>query len=492
MNQSNSIVEGFFSSAERFPKKTAIIWKGETLSYEEVSVNTRKVAAFLKKNGISKGDRVCFYGEKSPLFVYAYLATHLLGAVAIPLDVKLPKTAVQDVFSITEPKIILHPTQNELSLLQFPFDDQLLGTEPLVEYEFPDRSDLADILFTTGTTGSGKGVQLIHQNILAGATNSNEFIGNDHSDTEIIPLPLHHAFGLRRVRTNLYLGATIILVDGFMFPKLFFEAIEHWGATGICLVPAGFLVIKKLIKDRYIPYFRQLKYIEFGSSSMNIEDKREIAASLPTTRICMHYGLTEVAANIFTEFHDFNEKLESLGKPSPNVSVSILDELGNPCKNYEVGEVSVKGEIQTIGYWKNDKLSGDSFINGWFKTGDLGYLDEEGFVFLSGRKDDVINVGGKKVFPTEIEYALNQHPAIKDSACISVSDGKEVTGEKIKAFIQFEDGSKIEDKELVLFLSDKLEPYKIPRIFKSAESIPYTKSGKKQREQLKSNPKENA
>lgn len=116
---------------------------------------------------------------------------------------------------------MLHPTEADHPFMQFQFNEEILKESPIHEFNFPEKEELADILFTTGTTGSAKGVKLTHQNILAGAVNSNEFIGNDTSDTEIIPLPLHHAFGLRRLRTNLFLGATVILLDGFMFPKLF-------------------------------------------------------------------------------------------------------------------------------------------------------------------------------------------------------------------------------------------------------------------------------
>lgn len=151
------------------------------------------------------------------------------------------------------------------------------------------------------------------------------------------------------------------------------------------------------MKDRYIEYFKKLKYIEFGSSPMKMEEKQELAVNLPNTRICMHYGLTEAAANIFIEFHEAVGKLHALGKPSPNVMVAILSDDGKEKPTGEIGEIGVKGEIQTPGYWEKPELTEKAFINKWFKTGDLGYKDEEGYVFLSGRKDDVINVGGKSI-----------------------------------------------------------------------------------------------
>lgn len=486
MKPPTSIVEGFFREAGTHPDKTAIVWKKQTFSYAEVSENVLRAAYFLISKGVKKGDRVAFYGDKTPLFAYTYLATHLIKAIAVPLDVKLPEDRLLYLLNLTEPSILLHPTKANDRFPQFPFSEELLETGMLEYYDFPKEDDVADILFTTGTTGNAKGVQLTHRNIQAGAVNSNEFIGNDSSDTEIIPLPLHHAFGLRRLRTNLMLGGTVILIDGFMFPKLFFEGIEKYGATGICMVPAGFSVVRKLSKNQYDLYFRNLKYIEFGSSPMKMNDKLELVERLPDTRICMHYGLTEVAANIFTEFHDAGKKLNSIGKPSPNVSIGILNENGEQLERGAIGEIAVKGDIQTPGYWQNPELTEAAFINGWFRTGDLGFEDEEGYIFLSGRKDDVINVGGKKVFPDEIENALNGHESIIDSVCISDIEGDDITGEKIKAFIVLEKGNLIPDsKQLTQFLRDRLEPYKIPAEYHVIEKIPLTSSGKKQRDKLK-------
>jgi long-chain acyl-CoA synthetase len=480
-----SIVEGFFKAAEKHPDKVAIIWKDERITYQESAEKVNTIAAFLLSEGVEPGDRVVFYGDKKPLFAFLYLAIHSIKAVAVPVDVKLPLESVSKIIQEVEPKIVFHPKAIDSNSRQFYFEWQVFGDQKAELKELPNKDDLADILFTTGTTGAGKGVQLTHLNILAGAQNSNQFIGNDASDTEIIPLPLHHAFGLRRLRTNLMLGATVILIDGFMFPKLFFDAIQNNSATGLCMVPAGFSVIKRLMKDQYKDHFNRLKYIEFGSSKMNITDKLELIDAIPNTRICMHYGLTEVASNIFIEFNESANRLDALGKPSPNVEIGILDEAGSESSVNTIGEISVKGDIQTPGYWKNIDLTKKAFINGWFKTGDLGYIDEEGYIILSGRNDDVMNIGGKKVFPSEIEDVLINHPEIRDCACIAIADEKSVTGEHIKAFIVLMRGSKFDQSNYIKFLSGKIEPYKIPVYFEPINKIPTTTSGKKQREKLK-------
>ncbi len=482
----DSIIKGVFINAEKTPGKTAIVFRDEEISYGFLIKSIRKTAVFLKSQGIEKGDRVVFMAEKNPLFVYVYLACHLTGAIAVPFDNKLPDTRVRDIIEQVEPGIVIMNRKIETGYKIHSLNESVLSNDLLNDYSFPDSDDIADLLFTTGTTGISKGVMLSHLNILAGAVNTNIFIGNDHSDTEIIPLPLHHAFGLRRLRTNLYLGATLILIDGFLFPGLIFRAIEKYHATGICMVPAGFSVIRKLMKQKYVDYFRHLKYMEFGSSPLGTEEKKELVANLPHTRICMHYGLTEVAANIFTEFHLAGEKINALGKASPNVKVRIVNDYGEVCAAGEIGEIVVAGDIKTPGYWNNPELTKEKDLDGWFKTGDLGYIDNEGYVFFSGRNDDIINVGGKKVAPLEIENVICTYPGIKECACVGSHEENALTGDTIKAFIVLNDKKKKPVlEELAGFLRDRLELYKVPRYFVFIDHLPKTSSGKVKKNELR-------
>ena len=480
MSTPNSIIRSFFQVVEENPNKTAIIWKEDSLSYTQLAKWVEAYANFFTANGVKRGDRILFHGQTSLRFPAIYLACHRIGAVAVPVDARMAPAERNELFIQIEPAIALFPGSLETSFAVEELDQDIEMHQPGVINPFPEGNEIADILFTTGTTGSRKGVQLTHENIFSGATNSNEFIGNTPDDKEIIPLPLHHAFGLRRLRVNLMMGATAILEEGFMFPQRFFDHISE-GATGLCMVPTGFQVVKKLMKDRYIPHFRKLRFIEFGSMPMPAEQKRELAEQLPSTRICMHYGLTEVAANIFTEFHDDIDHLDTLGKPSPNVDVAIMNESMTPLPNGEIGEIAVRGSIQTPGYWNDPERSHRVLVDGWFKTGDLGLQQNSGHIQMKGRNDDVMNIGGKKVFPQEIERQIQQHPSVQDCACVSI--GNDLLGEQIHAFIMTR-SEQLSRQEWVPFLRESLDSYKIPAQFTYVNSIPYTSTGKKKREAL--------
>lgn len=477
----NSIIKGFVEAAERSPQKPAIYYSGHTISYKELYEQVLRTAQSLHEHSVKRGDRVLFYGEKSPHFVRTYLACHLVGAIAVPVDVQMPTDELSKVYHRVQPALALFPAAKTWP---FPFQEwgeEFMSDSRYLIERFPNPDEVADLLFTTGTTGQKKGVLLTHENIWAGATNSNIFIGNTSEDSEIIPLPLHHAFGLRRLRTNLMLGASVHLINGFMFPKLIFEAIEL-GASGLCMVPSGLEVIKKLTKNTYDAQLANLSYIEFGSMPMDAATKGELMDKLPHTKLCMHYGLTEVAANIFIEFHEHHNHLHTLGRPSPNVEIGIMNESGKLLPQGELGEIVVKGSVQTPGYWQDDELSQSSIKNGWFRTGDLALITPDGFVELKGRNDDVINVGGKKVFPQEIEDTINQHPDIKDSVCIAVT--ARLLGEQIKAYVEMEPSKRFDKEGIIEYLRAFLEPYKIPTQFEVIASIPRTSSGKKKRDVL--------
>ena len=475
-----TIAQQILANAEKWPEKTAVIHKNESITYQQLAQRVQQTAAFYKSEGVVKGDRVIISAQKIPNFVYAYFAAHLIGAVSVPIEYKLNTSISESIIKSIQPKLILADStlnehlSNAETITKIPFEDynQLQGIENVLS------EDLADIIFTTGTTSTPKGVCLSHQNIISGAVNTNEFIGNSSEDTEVIPLSLHHAFGLRRLRTNLMLGATVILVDGFLHIDEIFEAISAYNATGICLIPAGFAIIRRLTKSDYIPVFKHLKYIEFGSSSLSTDLKLELIENLPGTKLCMHYGLTEVAANIFTEFHSNSHKLEALGKASPNIEIQITDESDNSCKVEEIGEIRVKGSVMTNGYWKNDQLTKSAIHNEWFCTGDLGYKDAQDYIFYKGRKDDMINIGGKKVYPTEIETVLNEYPGIKEAACFTTYD--DITGNQIAAIVVLDKSvlRQLDEKSLIAFLRNKLENYKIPSVFKTKLKLPRTASGK--------------
>ena len=481
---SNTLVAQLLDRARRSPEKLAIIAGEQTVTYGELRQRILAAAAELASLGVRPGDCVILAASGTPAFAYGYFATHLIGAVAVPLDPQAPDTRLAHVAGRVEPRAIFaarayeHATLGPVRAI-----DDLAGLESNGdEPQGPGLDDLADLLFTTGTSGAPKGVMLTHRNILAAATNINGVLGNDASDREVVPLPLSHSFGLGRLRCNALAGGTVILVGGFKLPGEILNAMERWKATGFAVVPAGMAVLVRFGQEELAGFSDQLKYMEFGSAPMPLATKQLLIEILPRTRVWMHYGLTEASRCTFIEFHDSREFLDSIGKPTPNVEVRVVDEQNRDMPHGAPGEIIVKGGMVTAGYWQDPERTAKTLVDGWLHTGDLGYKDEQGYVYLHGRKGDMINVGGFNVSPVEVEEVLAQHAAIEQGACIGIPDPSEVSGEVVKVFLVPRNGqARPTRRELVDWLKPRLEPYKIPAAVEWVESLPKTGSGKLQR-----------
>lgn len=479
-----SIEHKIWHWASLLPDKTAVKSGKKSATYLQLC--QRVLGArdyFVNQPMLNAGDTIVLAAGKQIEFVYAYFGAHLAGLKVVPVD---PATNPDRM------AFIIKQTGASL-LVGFDGIENNIRTIVLKEFEelasefstpsFPDGNQIADILFTTGTTGKPKGVTLTYDNEAAAARNINEFIGNTGNDIELLALPVSHSFGLGRVRCCLYQGATLILLGSFANVKKLYRTIEEENVTGFTMVPASWRYLKKLTGNKLGDFRNQLRYIEMGSAFFSKEEKDELAGILPDTRVCMHYGLTEASRSTFMEFHQDASHMDSVGKASPHTEIKILDENGVECEVGNEGEICIKGEHVTHGYL--DLPVGDSFFGDYFRTGDWGYKTEDGYVYLISRKKELINVGGKKVSPIEVEEQLLKISGVEDCACIGVPDDNEVLGEVVKAFIVKEKGSEITFADIDEQLTGKLESYKIPVCYEWIDAIPKTQNGKIQRGLLK-------
>lgn len=478
-----TIEEQIFDHVQNTPDKVALISGDTEITYSQLWDYCLCAAEKLKQDyHLKKGDRVILSAAGNIEFVYAYFGVHIAGGICVPIDPDTNQTRFEYIEKSTTPVCVMGSLHN-VKKETIPFTDVVNGTSK-ASYVAPEQGQVADILFTTGTTGAPKGVALSYNNLSAAARNINAFIGNTSSDVELLALPVSHSFGLGRLRCSLSKGATVVMLGTFANVKKFFKEMARCQVTMFAMVPASWGFIKKM-SGKYIGKFAdQLKYIEIGSSFMPVEDKELLMSLLPKTRICMHYGSTEASRSAFMEFHTYKDNLLSIGKASPNVEIKIFTSQGTPAALGEEGEVCVKGEHVTCSYWNEtpERFASD-FYDGYFRTGDCGTMDAEGNIYLKSRIKEMINVGGKKVSPMEVEDILNTIPGIKESACIGIPDPGIVLGEVVKAFIVADDN--LSDEEIMQQLRPQLEVYKLPVEIERINAIPKTGSGKIQRLSLK-------
>jgi long-chain acyl-CoA synthetase len=473
------------------PDKPAVITGKSIITYRELYGKVLATAQYLQALGVGNNDKVMLSASSSEQFIFAYIATHLVNAIAVPVDPLSAIGRLSYVAKQVEPKIVLSGKSISLGIAPVRSFSEIAELNPVDNcstLSFPDEKQDADILFTTGTTGEPKGVVLTHFNLVQTAKNINGFIGNTIGDREIAPLPLSHSFGLGRLRCNLLSGGTLIIVGGFSLPGLIFRLMEKNNATGFAAVPAGIALLLRSSGDRLGDYADQLKYIEIGSAPMPLEQKYKLMQLLPKTRICMHYGLTEASRSTFIEFHSAGDKLpDSIGKPAPNVQLNIVDNQYHEVPPHKIGRIMVRGNNVMKQYYKNKEMTKEIFKAGWLYTGDLGYKDENNYFYLKAREKEMINVGGLKVAPAEIEKALLMHGDIMDCACVGMPDPKGITGEVVKAYLVKKNGNSTKPSfdDLFDFLKNSIETYKIPVQIEWVDAIPKTSSGKIQRMKLK-------
>lgn len=468
-----------FNHSQTMPQKTALIQGQSVVSYEQLWKEINKSASWFKQH-VEQGDRVVISASKNIEFVFAYFGAHLSGMICVPIDPETNETRLKRILEVAQPKLIVGELRNQGGNEVIPFGD--VSSEVENEFDFPVELNVADLLFTTGTTGLPKGVALTFANQMAAADNINTFIGNTADDIEMLALPISHSFGLGRLRCVFAIGATLVLLGSFASMKKFYGEMERCHVTGFGMVPASWAYILKMSGEKIGQFADQLKYIEIGSAFMSLENKQKLMGLLPNTHICMHYGLTEASRSAFISFHDDIDHLMSAGKPSPNTEIAVFSERGKRLGENEDGEICVKGRHVCSDYWglSKEEFQND-FYEGFFRTGDWGHIDDEGYIHLISRKKEIINVGGKKVSPIEVEEVLNDVDGIEESACVGVHD--DVLGEVVKAFCVC--SKEVDFEEIKKMMMKKLEGYKIPAFFETIDALPKTQNGKLQRLLLK-------
>lgn len=455
------LLQAIVEHAEHMPDKIALVCDAKEISYKQLKNSICLASDYLDTLSLRKGDSIIITARKEPEFVYLYFGAHLRGIVNVVVDPASTQDKLLFISNTVKPKCIF-------GLPKFVFDGakniaidslELSGEAKDTKNPSLDKDDIADIMFTTGTTSDPKAVCLSHYNIASSARNINGFIGNSADEREVLGLPLSHSFGLGRLRCSLLKGATLILIGNFANLKVFFEAMEKYKATGFGMVPAVWEYITKLSGNRIAQFADSLRYIEIGSAPMSIEAKQRLIGLFPNTRICMHYGLTEASRSFFMEFHQYKDNLDTIGMPtSEEVEAKIMNDNGTEMPTGQQGEICVRGNMVMSRYLL-DKDNAAAFFGDYFRTGDFGFKNENGLYYMVGRKKELINIGGKKISPLTIEEAIKSLGVI-DCAVVPVKDPKGILGEVPKAFIQ-KMGCQLSFDEIRHGLSGLLEPYEI-------------------------------
>lgn len=473
-----------------------------SFSYGDVDQLANKLANALLEMGLKKAQRVAIIGENSPAHFQLFMAASKIGVVAVPLNYRLAPAelafiiddaqaqcliVLDDLDGVAEPlltlisqdiKVLSDSVKNAISFSEF-YDCQPV-TSPEVEV---CGSDEYIQLYTSGTTGNPKGVVTSHANVMALLTmNITAYPDRVSAGSScIICAPLFHIGGAGSVFSSIYNGVHTLLHKAFD-PVKVLDDIEAYPVTGLFLVPAmiGAMLQTPNVNRRD---YSELTEVFYGASPISETVLRQALDVFQCDFVQM-YGMTETTGtvvNLSAEDHQraLNgrpELLRSAGRPSVSAKAKIIDANGDELPRGEIGEITVKSASNMVGYYNLPEETAKTVHNGWVRTGDAGYMDEEGYIYLKDRIKDMVVSGGENIYPVEVENTVVKHPSVIDVAVIGVPHEK--FGEALLAFVVLAPEAELSCDELVEFCRDKIAGYKIPRQMEVIAELPRNPSGK--------------
>ncbi len=484
--------------ADKFGDKPAVIFKGREISFKQLRDNTLRLASALKARGVNKSDKVAIYLPNCPEYIYSYLACFCLGAVGVPLDYMLKTDELISCISHSEARLLIARPKADVKFKDvsaavdglkymvlvggmadtgtaLPLQYDSLMEEPFSGLEQIDISDSdpALIMYTSGTTGRPKGVLLNYRHLDGSPAAMEYFVDLSDRDVKLCAIPLSHIGGFIYIQNCIKFGITLVLMERF-HPFDFLEKVQQYKVTCFHIVPPMYNAILTLKQiDRFD--LASLRWVVvFGAPSSPAIMKR-FHRYCPNARLLNGWGMTETCPpNTVTPLDSDN--IASVGKPASHCQIKIVDDEDNELPAGKIGEVVIGGWVVMDGYYKDPEATATVLKDGWLYTGDLGRFDEEGFLYIVGRKKEMIKVAGQIVYAPEVEDALYKHEAVREVAVIGIHD--KMKGEAVKAFVVLKDGAVLDADDLRYFARQHLANFKVPQSIEIVDMLPKNRTGK--------------
>jgi acyl-CoA synthetase (AMP-forming)/AMP-acid ligase II len=491
------------------PERELMVFYDKRWTFDQTNERTNRLANALIGLGIGKGDRIGILQVNCYQFVEAYFAAAKAGAILVPLNFRAKADELSYMLANAETKLLFVGTRYldmvdkmrpKLPSVEhcISIDEERVGTlyyEALINsasseevFSEIDDEDITILMYTAGTTGRPKGVPLKHSGFVTYILDSVEPANPEVEERNLLTVPLYHIAGIQAMLAAVYGGRTLVLMSQFE-TKEWLETVQRERANRAMLVPT---MLKWIIDDPdfYSYDLSSLKVITYGAAPMPYEVIKKAIDLLPSARFINAFGQTETASTITflgPEDHviagneqEKEKKLKrltsSIGKPLPDVQVKIVDEQGNTLPLLEVGEIVAKGPRIMSGYWKDEEKTAKVMTpDGWLRTGDTGYIDDEGYIYLAGRADDLIIRGGENISPKEVEDVLYSHPKIEDAAVIGISDPE--WGQECRAIVVLKPGESATEEEIMEHCKS-LSGFKRPKSIVFVDELPRNQVGK--------------
>jgi len=457
------------------------------------------LARFLELSGIQKGDRVALFLQNSKEFVIFLFAITQLGAVAVPVNTFLKSVEVAYILNdcghrmlmasaemakVVQPlwettgieKVVWEGEYEALDNKNIGFDEIFGILKSHEHVTLPTIDDLAIIIYTSGTTGNPKGAMLSYRNIMHNCEAIGRLTNFTQKDRFIVYLPMFHAFTLTvTVIMPLYYGASYVIVRKIMPFSNIIKQILFKRVTMFVGVPDVYNALSRAKLPWYFMWFQRVRYFVSGAAPLSEATIARFTAKFKRARLLEGYGLSECSPVVSVN-PPWKQKVGSVGPAIPGVEIKIVDENMMELPFGEIGEIIVRGDNVMQGYLNNPTATDETIVNGWLLTGDMGYLDDEGFLFIVDRKKDLIISKGINIYPREIEEVINAFEGVGASAVVGMPDEK--SGEVPVAFVEAAEGETVDVAALKRYLKEKLANFKLPRDVRLVDALPKNATGK--------------
>ncbi|HEO97721.1 MAG: long-chain-fatty-acid--CoA ligase [Campylobacterales bacterium] len=510
----NSFYELIADHGAKYRRKTALFVDDEKITYGDILQRADTLAAFLAAQGVQKGDRVALFLRNSPEFVYTIFAISKIGGIVVPVNTFLKEEELSYILedsgssvlitSMIHEKVVKESSAEALcNFIVWEGDtfeyragehhgfDEALSYPESVHADACGLEETAVIFYTSGTTGKPKGAMLSHKNIFSNSLSGINHIDVRPKDRGIVFLPMFHSFTFSiGLILPLYAGASIVIIKSLQpFSNIFKQTLMK-RVTLFFGIPDVYSALSKAKLPWYFMWFNNLRAFISGAAPLQPKTLDAMAMKFKRAKLLEGYGLSEASPAVCMNTLQ-KQKAGSVGTALAGYEMKVVDENLLELPRGEIGDIIVKGDNVMQGYLNRPEATAETVINGWLLTGDMGYIDEEGYLFIVDRKKDLIISKGINIYPREIEEVIDRFEGIGASAVIGIADEK--SGEIPVAYIEPEEGvEKIDESVLKGYLREHLANFKIPKHIHMIETLPKNATGKVLKRALKEQLKEEA
>jgi long-chain acyl-CoA synthetase len=492
------LAQRLLTTARATPDAVAIVSGEHRVGYAALADQVGRFAAMLQARGIRGGERVAIVLPNSIEAVVACYGCWLAGCIAVPLAPQSPVRELRGLLRHAGARMLVHDAANAdahcaadgcdpplerlvvgggppATAVAIAWDDALADAPPAGTHA---AGTVASIMYTSGTTGSPKGVTLTHANFAANVEAIVAYLALEARDSVVSVLPFHYAYGASVLHTHLAAGARVVIEADSVFPGLVAGTIARERATGFSGVASthALLLDHAALADHDLS---SLRYITNAGSALPAVLAGRLRAAIPGAALVCMYGQTEATARLaWLPPERFDDKRGSAGRAIPGVTLEVRSDAGEPLPAGAEGEVWARGANITPGYWNDVLASAEVLRDGWLRTGDMGRMDEDGFLFLSGRRSDMIKTGAHRVHPLEVEEVLYELPGVAEAAVVGVDD--DILGQVVKAYVVCDGGAR-DARAVRAHCRSRLAPHKVPKCVEFVDALPRTAAGKLRR-----------